>query len=55
MRSALWVCPWGKAGVYAVDGGGGGGGGGGGALHAPAVGAGVADGGAVDTVGARDG
>ena len=50
MRGALWVCPWGKAGAYAVDGGGGGGGAGGVALHAPAVGVGVADGGAIDTV-----
>jgi len=50
MRGALWVCPWGKAGAYAVDGGGGGGDGGGAALHAPAVGVGVTDGGAVDTV-----
>jgi len=52
MHGALWVCPWGKAGAYAVDGGGGGGGGdgGGAALHAPAIGVGVADGGAIDTV-----
>ena len=49
MRSALWVCPWGKAGAYAVDGGGHSHGGGA-ALHAPAVGVGVSDGGAIDTV-----
>ena len=49
MRGALWVCPWGKAGAYAVDGGGHSHGGGA-ALHAPAVGVGVADGGAIDTV-----
>jgi len=52
MHGALWVCPWGKAGAYAVDGGGSGGGGD--AHHSPAVGEGIADGGAIDTVGAGD-
>ena len=47
LHGALWVCPWGTHGAYALAAADA-------ALHAPAVGAGVDAGGAVDTVGAGD-